>query len=238
MLHHWEQATQNVSQTCRFFGISRGLFHIWRDRYRQDGLVSLRDGLRGARHHPFTTPAHIIALILQVPVATAVRAPPDQPLPAAVPLRLCLSYPIQRILKRHRVPRVSLKSYRPSPRRRRAIHIPGAIGLGRRQAPQARRSSPSTSSRPSMRPPGSVCCKSMLTTPSNRPQRSSKKCAVACRWPSSASRRTMAQSLGPISPGTCGISGSSTGRFREATPRPMERPSAAIGRTRTSSTGA
>jgi len=66
VLHHCEQVTRNVSQTCRFFGISRSLFYIWRDRYRQDGLIGLRDGPRGPRHRPFTTPAHVIALILQV----------------------------------------------------------------------------------------------------------------------------------------------------------------------------
>ena len=44
--HHCEQVTRNVSQTCRFFGISRSLFCIWRDRYRQDGLVGLRDRFR------------------------------------------------------------------------------------------------------------------------------------------------------------------------------------------------
>jgi transposase-like protein len=37
VLHHCEQVTRNVSQTCRFFGISRSLFYIGRDRYRQDG---------------------------------------------------------------------------------------------------------------------------------------------------------------------------------------------------------
>ena len=34
VLHHCEQVTRNVSQTCRFFGISRSLFYLWRDRYR------------------------------------------------------------------------------------------------------------------------------------------------------------------------------------------------------------
>ena len=125
VLHHCEQVTRNVSQTCRFFGISRSLFYIWRERYRQDGLVGLRDGPRGPRHHPFTTPTHIVALILQVRRQRQYG-----------PLRICLflqryhqvyvSAPtIQRILKRHRVPRVSLKRYRPGPRRRREIHIPG-----------------------------------------------------------------------------------------------------------------
>jgi len=57
VLHHYEQVTRKVSQTCRFFGISRTLFYRWRERYRQEGLVGLRGGPRGPRHHPFTTPA-------------------------------------------------------------------------------------------------------------------------------------------------------------------------------------
>ena len=104
VLHHCEQVTRNVSQTCRFFGISRSLFYIWRGRYRQDGLVGLRDGPRGPRHHPFTTPTHIVARILQVRWQRQYG-----------PLRISLflqryhqfyvSAPtIQRILKRHRVP--------------------------------------------------------------------------------------------------------------------------------------
>jgi transposase-like protein len=114
-----------VSQTCRFFGISRSLFYIWRDRYRQDGLIGLRDGPRGPRHHPFTTPAHVIALILQVR-----RQRQYGPLRISLFLQryhqVYVSPPtIQRILKRHRVPRVSLKRYRPGPRRRREIPIPG-----------------------------------------------------------------------------------------------------------------
>ena len=66
VLHHLEQVTRNVSQTCRFFGISRTLFYRWRERYRQEGLVGLHDGPRGPRHHPFTTPLHIVALILEI----------------------------------------------------------------------------------------------------------------------------------------------------------------------------
>ena len=56
VLGHHEQVTRNVSQICRVFGISRSLFYIWRDRYREDGLVGLRDGSRGPRHHPSRRP--------------------------------------------------------------------------------------------------------------------------------------------------------------------------------------
>src|SRR6516162_3935857 len=64
VLHHHEQVTRNVSQTCRFFGISRTLFYCWRERYRKEGLVGLHDGPRGPRHHPFTTPPHLVCRLL------------------------------------------------------------------------------------------------------------------------------------------------------------------------------
>lgn len=49
-------------------------FYIWRDRYRQDGLAGLRDGPRGPRHHPFTTPAHIVAIVALTQDVPAVRS--------------------------------------------------------------------------------------------------------------------------------------------------------------------
>ena len=36
VLRHYEYVTRNVSQTCRFFGISRTLFYRWRERDGQD----------------------------------------------------------------------------------------------------------------------------------------------------------------------------------------------------------
>jgi len=125
VLHHHEQVTRNVSQTCRFFGISRTLFYRWRERYRQEGLVGLHDGPRGPRHHPFTTPPHIVALILEIR-----RERQYGPLRIRFFLeryhQVYVSAPtIYRILKQHRIPRVSLKRYRPGPRRRREIHVPG-----------------------------------------------------------------------------------------------------------------
>lgn len=51
-IHHYEQVTRNVSRTCRYFGVSRTVFYRWLHRYREAGLVGLRDGPRGPRHHP------------------------------------------------------------------------------------------------------------------------------------------------------------------------------------------
>jgi transposase-like protein len=47
-IQHYEQLTKNVSQTCRFFGISRGQFYIWLRRYRQHGLEELKNLKSGA----------------------------------------------------------------------------------------------------------------------------------------------------------------------------------------------
>ena len=125
VLHHYEQVTRNVSRTCRFFGISRTLFYRWRDRYQQEGLPGLQDGPRGPRYHPFTTPPQIVALILQIR-----RERQYGPLRISFFLQryhnvYVSAHTIHRILKRHRVPHVSRKRYRPGPRRRRELHVPG-----------------------------------------------------------------------------------------------------------------
>src|SRR5215471_7726578 len=125
VLQHYEQVSRNISRTCRFFGISRTLFYEWRRRYRREGLEGLKPRLPGPRVSPFRTPPHIEALVLRV----------RQDRQYGVPrLRLflrryhavSLSMPtIRRILREHHVPRVSQKRYRPGPKRRPELHIPG-----------------------------------------------------------------------------------------------------------------
>jgi transposase-like protein len=65
-IQHYEQVARNVSQTCRFFGISRGQFYFWLRRYRQAGFHGLRAQKCGPRDHPFKTPPPMVALVLQV----------------------------------------------------------------------------------------------------------------------------------------------------------------------------
>jgi len=43
MLQHAQRVSGNVSQTCRFFGVSRALFYIWKKRLEKNGLTGLRD---------------------------------------------------------------------------------------------------------------------------------------------------------------------------------------------------
>ncbi|MGH7363339.1 MAG: IS481 family transposase [Candidatus Methylomirabilales bacterium] len=125
MIQHYEQVTRNVGRTCRFFGISGTQFYIWLRRYRQGGLAGLRDGPRGPRAHHYRTPPHIEALVLRLRRERQYGA-----LRLSLFLqrshRVYLSPPtLARILQRHRMPRVSLKRYRPGPRRRRELRIPG-----------------------------------------------------------------------------------------------------------------
>lgn len=65
-IHHYEQVTRNVSQTCRFCGISCGQFYFWLGRYRQVGFRDLRAQKCGPRNHAFKTPPHVVALVVQV----------------------------------------------------------------------------------------------------------------------------------------------------------------------------
>jgi transposase InsO family protein len=124
-IQHYEQVTHNVSKTCRFFGVSRRQFYTWLKRYREQGLEGLKNLKSGSRKPHLAPPPHIVALILRV------RAERQYG-----PIRICLylqrfhqvyvSVPtIYKILKRHGVPRVSMKRYRPGPRRRSEFTVPG-----------------------------------------------------------------------------------------------------------------
>ena len=48
-IQHYEQVTHNVSQTCRYFGVSRGQFYTWLHRYREQGLEGLKNLKSGSR---------------------------------------------------------------------------------------------------------------------------------------------------------------------------------------------
>ena len=42
MLQHAQRVSGNVSQACRFFGVSRALYYIWKERYDKHGMAGLR----------------------------------------------------------------------------------------------------------------------------------------------------------------------------------------------------
>ncbi len=41
ILNHAEE-TGNIAKTCRYFGIPRSIFYVWRNAYRQQGNEGLK----------------------------------------------------------------------------------------------------------------------------------------------------------------------------------------------------
>ena len=64
VLRHVAETTQNVSRTCRYFGISRKTFYKWKARYEELGEAGLCDRSRAPRHSPRSTPANVVRKIL------------------------------------------------------------------------------------------------------------------------------------------------------------------------------
>jgi len=65
MLQHPQRVSGNVSQTCRFFRVSRAFFYIWKKHYEKHGLAGLRDQSRRPHRIRFRTPPEIVSLILR-----------------------------------------------------------------------------------------------------------------------------------------------------------------------------
>src|SRR5258708_10833102 len=66
MLQHAQRLSGNVSQTCRFFGVSRALYYIWKKRYEKNGLAGLRDQPRRPHNIRYRIPPEIVSLILRI----------------------------------------------------------------------------------------------------------------------------------------------------------------------------
>jgi len=58
--------TGNVRQTCRYFGIPRCLFYVWKRAHEREGEGGLVNRKPVARSHPKTTPAAIVEQILHL----------------------------------------------------------------------------------------------------------------------------------------------------------------------------
>jgi transposase-like protein len=54
----------NVRQTCRYFGIPRSLFYVWRAAYEREGTAGLINKKPCAHSHPKTTAPAIVEQIL------------------------------------------------------------------------------------------------------------------------------------------------------------------------------
>jgi hypothetical protein len=49
----------NVNKTCRYFGVARSTFYLWRERYRELGEEGLRSRRCGPHNHPNKTPDEV-----------------------------------------------------------------------------------------------------------------------------------------------------------------------------------
>ncbi|MCI0717871.1 MAG: IS481 family transposase [Acidobacteria bacterium] len=116
MLQHAQKISHNVSQTCRFFGISRAQYYIWLRRFEKDGMQGLRDWSRRPSKIRHRIPPEVIALILRIR---------EERRYGAVRMSLYLQRHYQvyvspttilKIFRRHHVGRVSLKRYHPGPK--------------------------------------------------------------------------------------------------------------------------
>ena len=63
ILNHAEK-TGNTAKTCRYFGIPRSIFYVWRNAYRQQGNEGLKRKKPIPRSHPNQTPDEIVEKIL------------------------------------------------------------------------------------------------------------------------------------------------------------------------------
>ena len=66
-IQHFEQVTHNVSQTCRFSGVSRRQFYTWLHRYREQGLEGLKNLKSGSRRPHLATPPQALERLIHEP---------------------------------------------------------------------------------------------------------------------------------------------------------------------------
>jgi transposase InsO family protein len=64
ILRHAEEVTGNVAMTCRYFGISRQLFYVWRRRYDELGEEGLRPRSTRPAASPNATHTDVVGKIL------------------------------------------------------------------------------------------------------------------------------------------------------------------------------
>jgi transposase InsO family protein len=64
ILHHAEEVTGNVAMTCRYYGITRQSFYVWKRRYEELGFEGLKDRSRRPKVSPNATHVDIVGKIL------------------------------------------------------------------------------------------------------------------------------------------------------------------------------
>jgi len=200
---------RNVRQTCRFFGVSRGLFYICKKRYEKDGLAGFWDQPRRPNRIRYRIPPEIISLIHRIREECRYGAPRTS-------LYLQRHYrayvsptTILKISHRHHIGRISLKKYRPVPNQRthpsrfRAV-LSNSMGSSFhvREEP----ANPSINSQLLTRPLAFVFCE-FTTTTTQRPQLTSSRRSVSIfPLPFKESRRITTPRSDLSSPGIFPIS--------------------------------
>ena len=78
----------SVSEACRRRGVSRTRFYEYKRRFQTHGMVGLRDLPPIAKHHPMSTPEHVVAQVLEIALehlsSDVIYKPGSRSLPADV----------------------------------------------------------------------------------------------------------------------------------------------------------
>src|SRR5262252_2528433 len=125
VLQHYEQVSRNNSRTFRFFGISRTLFYEWRRRYQREGLEGLKPPPAGTSGESVSHRAAHRSAGPPGPAGPPVRGPAAPALPPAIPCGLALHAHHPADPARAPCALGLPKRYRPGPKRRPELHIPG-----------------------------------------------------------------------------------------------------------------
>ena len=64
IINHAEDVTGNVAMTCRYYGITRQTFYIWKRRYEEFGPDGLKDRSRRPKVSPNATHVDVVGKIL------------------------------------------------------------------------------------------------------------------------------------------------------------------------------
>ena len=64
VLRHVEEVSGSVAATCRYYGISRQCYYVWRRRFDEEGVEGLNDRSSVPHHQPTKTDPQVIEKIL------------------------------------------------------------------------------------------------------------------------------------------------------------------------------
>ncbi|WIY00595.1 helix-turn-helix domain-containing protein [Amycolatopsis mongoliensis] len=64
VLRHAEEVSGNVAAACRYYGISRTVFHRWKHRYEDEGIDGLKDRSSAPLCCPTITPPDVVEKIV------------------------------------------------------------------------------------------------------------------------------------------------------------------------------